>query len=280
MSKTPQPAKPSDGWAWVTGAGKGLGRALALELAGRGWSVLASARTREDLESLSREAESLSGSVTPLVLDVTDREAVADALKEVEAQRPIALAVLNAGTHQAMAAKDFDPAVFDKLLALNVGGPVNCLAPLIAAMRGRGRGQIAVVASVAGYMGLPTAAAYGLSKAGVINLCESLRPELEREGILLQVVNPGFVRTPLTDRNEFEMPFLMEPDAAAKAFADGLESARFEIYFPKLFVRLMKLLRILPYGLALGLTRRTLPKEERAKEEGAKEGEDGTPGGS
>jgi short-subunit dehydrogenase len=137
-----------------------------------------------------------------------------------------------------------------------------------------------VVASVAGYMGLPTAAAYGLSKAGVINLCESLRPELEREGILLQVVNPGFVRTPLTDRNEFEMPFLMEPDAAAKAFADGLESARFEIYFPKLFVRLMKLLRILPYGLALGLMRRTLPKEERAKEEGAKEGEDGTPGGS
>jgi short-subunit dehydrogenase len=262
MKSKPSPAQPQEGWAWITGAGKGLGRALALELAAKGWSVLASARTREDLEELAVEAAGLAGSVTPLVLDVTDREAVAEALSQVQQEKPIALAVLNAGTHQAMAARDFDPEVFDRLQALNVGGPVNCLAPLIASMRERGRGQIAVVASVAGYLGLPTAAAYGLTKAGAINMCESLRPELEREGILLQVVNPGFVRTPLTDKNDFEMPFLMEPEAAAKAFAEGLESARFEIYFPKLFVRLMKLLRLLPYGLALRLTRRTLPSEK------------------
>jgi short-subunit dehydrogenase len=119
-----------------------------------------------------------------------------------------------------------------------------------------------VVASVAGYMGLPTAAAYGLSKAGVINMCESLRPELESEGILLQVVNPGFVRTPLTDKNDFEMPFLMEPEDAARAFARGLKSRRFEIYFPRVFVWLMKLLRALPYGLSLRLTAKAQPKEQ------------------
>ncbi len=261
MTRTAEIARPGDGWAWIAGAGKGLGRHLALELAGRGWDVLASARTREDLESLAAEADSLPGRIEPLPLDVTDREAVAEAVGKAARERPIALAVLNAGTHQPMAASDFDPEVFDKLIAVNMMGPVNCLAALIPAMREAGRGQIAVVASVAGYIGLPTAAAYGLSKAGVINMCESLRPELERDGILLQVVNPGFVRTPLTDKNEFEMPFLMEPDAAARAFADGLESRRFEIYFPKLFVRLMKLLRALPYGLALRLTARTVPGE-------------------
>ena len=261
MTRKANVATPADGRAWITGAGKGLGRALALRLAAEGWDILASARTSEDLESLAREAEPLDGSITPLPLDVTGREAVAKAIAAADAERPIALAVLNAGTHQPMPAKEFDPEIFDKLIALNIGGQVNCLAALIPAMRRRGRGQIAVVASVAGYMGLPTAAAYGLSKAGVINMCESLHPELAQEGVLLQVVNPGFVRTPLTDKNKFEMPFLMESDAAAEAFAKGLKSRRFEIYFPKLFVRLMKLLRALPYGLSLRLTAKTVPGE-------------------
>jgi short-subunit dehydrogenase len=262
MTRRADIAKPEDGWAWITGAGKGLGRALALQLASEGWRVLATARTLEDLQSLSKEASALPGNIEPLALDVTDREAVKTKLEEAAAERRIALAVLNAGSHHPMAAKDFDPEVFDKLIALNIGGAVNCLNALIPLMRASGRGQIAVVASVAGYMGLPTAAAYGLSKAGVINMCESLRPELESEGILLQVVNPGFVRTPLTDKNDFEMPFLMEPEDAARAFARGLKSRRFEIYFPRVFVWLMKLLRALPYGLSLRLTAKAQPKEQ------------------
>ena len=237
MTRKANVATPADGRAWITGAGKGLGRALALRLAADG------------LDTAGALAAVIGHGPRP-----QDRTAA-------DAERPIALAVLNAGTHQPMPAKEFDPEIFDKLIALNIGGQVNCLAALIPAMRRRGRGQIAVVASVAGYMGLPTAAAYGLSKAGVINMCESLHPELAQEGVLLQVVNPGFVRTPLTDKNEFEMPFLMEPDAAAEAFAKGLKSRRFEIYFPKLFVRLMKLLRALPYGLSLRLTAKTVPGE-------------------
>jgi len=262
MTRKADIAQPQDGWAWITGAGKGLGRALALRLAGEGWRVLASARTLEDLQSLAEEAEGLPGTIEPLVLDVTEREAVQARLEEVSAERRIALAVLNAGSHQPMAARDFDPEVFDKLIALNIGGAVNCLAALIPIMIKAGQGQIAVVASVAGYMGLPTAAAYGLSKAGVINMCESLRPELEREGVLLQVVNPGFVRTPLTDKNDFEMPFLMEPEDAARAFAKGLKSRRFEIYFPRFFVTMMKLLSALPYAVSLRLTAKAQPEDK------------------
>ncbi len=107
---------------------------------------------------------------------------------------------------------------------------------------------------------LPLAGAYGMTKAGLINLAEALRPELEAEGVTLQVVNPGFVKTPLTDKNPFEMPFLMEVEEAAAAFYDGLQSRRFEIIFPRRFAYLLKILRLLPYPLALAVTRKLLPK--------------------
>ena len=127
-------------------------------------------------------------------------------------------------------------------------------------MIGRREGRIAVVASVAGYRGLPTAAAYGMTKAGLINMAEALKPELDGHGVTIQVVNPGFVRTPLTDRNPFPMPFLMEPDAAAEAFYRGLQSNRFEIIFPRRFAYLLKVLRLLPAPLAFAVTRRMVPQ--------------------
>jgi len=233
---------------WITGGGRGIGRALALRLARDGDTVVVSARDAASLEALSREAEALSGRIVAQPLDVTDRAATARALDAIEAAEGLPdVVVLNAGSHQAMPAARFDAGVFDRLFAVNVMGAVNGLEAIVPRFVARRRGRIAVVSSVAGYFGLPTAAAYGATKAAVIAMCESLRPELAAFGVTVQVINPGFVRTPLTDRNDFPMPFLMEPEAAADRIARGLESGRFEITFPRAFTYQLKLLRALPY---------------------------------
>ena len=194
-------------------------------------------------------------------LDVTDAAAVTEAVAAIERDvGPIDVAVLNAGTHQPILARDFAADKVKSLLDLNVMGTAHCLEPLLSRMIGRRRGRIAIVSSVAGYAGLPTSAGYGASKAGLINMAEALRPELEALGITLQIVNPGFVRTPLTDRNPFPMPFLMEPEAAAEAFYRGLASDRFEIVFPRRPACLMKLLRLLPHPLFFAVTRKLVPE--------------------
>jgi short-subunit dehydrogenase len=143
-------------------------------------------------------------------------------------------------------------------MKVNFFGTVSCLTALMPAYLAARRGHIAVVSSVAGYRGLPYAAAYGASKAALINMCESLEPELAAHGVRLSLVNPGFVRTPLTDQNSFSMPFLMEVDDAARSMRRGLASGRFEITFPKRFTWLVKGLRLLPIALYLRLTRRLL----------------------
>lgn len=253
-------AAEGSGCAWITGASSGLGRALALRMARDGWQVVASARRAEALSDLVREADGLKGDLQALPLDVTDQPAVAAAVRRIETEiAPVRLAVLNAGSHQEVRASSFDGKVFRSLIELNVMGTVNCLEAMLPPMIGRHRGRIAVVASLAGYHGLPTASAYGLTKAGLINMAEALKPELDGFGVQMQIVNPGFVRTPLTDVNPFPMPFLMELEDAAEAFYRGLQSNRFEIVFPWRFAALLKVLRYLPARLAFALTRRMVP---------------------
>ncbi len=254
-------AESSKGCAWITGASSGLGRALARRMAADGWRVAATARRAAPLEELAREAKDLPGEVHAFPLDVTDLAAVKSTVAQIEAQLgPIAQAVLNAGGHQPMRATEFASTVFRDLIEVNLMGCVHGLEALLPGMLARRAGGIAVVASVAGYRGLPTAAAYGMTKAGLINMAEALKPELDRQGIRLQLVNPGFVRTPLTDQNSFPMPFLMEVEDAAEALYRGLRSSRFEIAFPWRFVTLMKLLRILPASLVFAVTRHLVPK--------------------
>jgi NAD(P)-dependent dehydrogenase (short-subunit alcohol dehydrogenase family) len=243
--------------AWLTGASAGIGRALALRLARDGWRVAASARRGDVLDSLRQEARGLPGEIRAFPVDVTDRRAVADCVAAIERDfGRIDLALLNAGTHEPMPADKFSAAVVQRLLDINVMGVANGLEAVLPLLIARGAGRVAIVASLAGYSGLPSAAAYGASKAALINMAESLRPELLEKGVVLQVINPGFVKTPLTDKNDFEMPFLISADDAAAAILRGLKSDRFEIAFPGGFVRLMKLLRLLPYGLYFRLTRR------------------------
>jgi NAD(P)-dependent dehydrogenase (short-subunit alcohol dehydrogenase family) len=168
----------------------------------------------------------------------------------------IDLAFLNAGTYVRFGVADFTVEAFGRQIEINVMGTVNCLDPVLARMRQRNAGHIAVVSSLTAYRGLPYASAYGASKAALTNMCEAMKPELDALGIQMTIIHPGFVKTPLTDLNEFPMPFLMEADAAARRIVDGLERGAFEITFPRRLAILLKLARCLPYGLYFAMTRR------------------------
>ena len=250
-----QPAGASSARAaWVTGAGSGIGRALALRLAREGWRVAVSARTARDLDTLAAEAP---GRIHAFPLDVTDPEATLQAVTHIEdALGPLDLAVLNAGTYARDSAAHFEPGAFRKTVDVNLMGAAHCLAGLMPRMLARESGHIAVVSSVAGYVGLPGAAAYGASKAALINMCEALYPELAARNVRLSLINPGFVDTPLTQKNDFPMPFLISADAAVDHIMAGLKSRRFEIAFPWKMVLSMKALAALPARLRFALTRR------------------------
>lgn len=235
-------------WAtvWISGASTGIGRELALKLARGGARVAVSARSRDKLEELARLAPGIY--VAPL--DVTDAAASARAFAEIEAAiGPLDLIILNAGVWHPMGASGFDARKSANSMAVNYQGIANALEVVMPAMIARGRGHIAMTSSVAGYRGMPKAAAYAPSKAAVISLAETLAPELRRKGVTLSVINPGFVDTPMTEVNDFPMPFMMPPDAAAEAIIQGLKKKRFEIAFPWQMVALLKTARILPYPL-------------------------------
>jgi NAD(P)-dependent dehydrogenase (short-subunit alcohol dehydrogenase family) len=241
---------------WITGASSGIGRALALELARGGSRVAVSARRGDELDRLA--AEAAPGRIAPYPVDVSDGAALVRVAAAIEAEMgPLDLAVFNAGTHEPVAVEAFDPAPFRRLMEINYMGAVYGIAAVLPFFLARRAGQIAVVSSVAGYRGLPQAAAYGPTKAALINLCEALKLDLDRHGVRICVVNPGFVRTPLTDRNPFPMPFLMAADDAARRIVAGLDKGAFEITFPRRFTVLVKLARMLPYGLYFRLVRRT-----------------------
>ncbi|MBK1622208.1 SDR family NAD(P)-dependent oxidoreductase [Afifella marina] len=247
--------------AWITGASTGIGRALALRLARDGWKVAVSARSADKLEALAAEATALEGDILAFPLDVTDKEKTAEAVAAIEdALGPLDLAVLNAGTYKQRKAENFSADEFRQTVEVNLMGAVHGLAPLLPRFMERGRGHVALVASVAGYVGLPTASAYSATKAGLIALAESLEPELKRRNVAITVINPGFVDTPLTEKNSFPMPFLIPVDRAVDAIVSGLEKKRFEIVFPWQMALSMKFLRALPYPLLFLLTRFMIPK--------------------
>jgi NADP-dependent 3-hydroxy acid dehydrogenase YdfG len=241
---------PSDGCLWVTGASAGIGRAFALLMARSGWTVVASARGLEGLQTLAEAAAGLPGRIVPMVLDITDRDTHMAVAERIRAEiGPIALAVLNAGTYQPDDALTLDYGQLRKTLTVNVFGTLNGVEAVLPAMVARGKGHLAIVASVAGYRGLPRSIAYSAGKAALISLCESLRFDLEPAGLAVSVITPGFVKTPLTDKNDFPMPFLISPELAAERMARGLARGDFEITFPRRFTWGMKLLRLLPNGL-------------------------------
>ncbi|NBT40122.1 MAG: SDR family NAD(P)-dependent oxidoreductase [Alphaproteobacteria bacterium] len=244
---------------WITGASQGLGAALAALYAQKNFNVVLTARNEDKLVQVKSRLVGDGHLVCPG--DVTDEEAMRDILSKINATyQRLDVAILNAGTHNPLLPENYNHAVFQQLVDINIMGVVNSLLPTIDVMKTYQTGQIAVVSSVAGYIGLPTASAYGLTKAGLINMCETMHVELRSYGIDLRLVSPGFVRTPLTDKNDFPMPFLLEPEDAAQRIYRGLQKNTFEISFPWQLVWALRLLRALPYGLSLRLTSLFQPK--------------------
>lgn len=251
----------TDGVAWVTGASSGIGRALALELARRGWTVAASARRQSMLVDLSVEAGDLPGRIIAHAVDVTDSADQADVIDTIESfHGPIVLALFNAGVSPHERDLMLDAASFDEAFGVNLLGVVHGLSPVLERMKLRGHGQVAVNASLAGYGGLPKAAAYGASKAALIHLCETLKLPCDKAGIMLQVINHGFVDTPLMERGQFPMPYMIRADMAARRIVDGLERSGFEIAFPQPLAWAMKAARLLPYPLYFYLLSRLRDK--------------------
>ena len=248
----------TSGTAWVTGAGSGIGRALARRLAQTGWMVAASARTARDLDTLAAE---VPGKITAFQLDVTDAAACVETARQIEAALgPVDLAVFNAGSYFPTTAEDFSVENFRRTVNVNLMGEVNCMGGVVPSMRARRAGHIVLMGSLTGLVGLPTAASYGATKAALNSIAQAFKPDFERFGITISVINPGFVKTPLTDKNRFPMPFLISVDAAVDHILRGIARRRFDISFPWQMSFLIRLLAALPDRAKFAITRRMLPR--------------------
>ena len=244
----------SDCRIWVIGASSGIGAATAKALLEAGARVALSARNARELTEVA--GSNPRALVEPL--DFTDRDALRAAWHKIrDAWSGIDLVLIVAGTHVEMRAWDLDANRADALLETNLHGPIGVCAVVLPELLAAGRGAIGIVSSVAGYRGLPKALIYGASKAALINFAEALYLDLNPRGLGVYLIDPGFVKTPLTDKNEFKMPALISAEDAADAMLKGLRAGRFEIDFPRRFTLTMKLLRVLPYRWYFALVRRT-----------------------
>ncbi|HXV29204.1 MAG TPA: SDR family NAD(P)-dependent oxidoreductase [Sinorhizobium sp.] len=246
-------ARPEHGLVWITGASSGIGRAVAQRLVEEGYSVVVTARSHETLVALQHETRG-PGKIIVLDGNVTDPRDMERLLAAIEYEHgQVALAILNAGVAIPVRGDELHHEAFEKSFAVNLHGVVNCLVPLVEHMKAKGHGQIAVVSSVAGYGGVPMGAAYGATSAALINMTESLKFDLDRIGIRLQLICPGFVETPGAVKGKFPRPALISAETAAERICQGLKSSGFEITFPKRFTLFAKLLRLLPYGVYFAL---------------------------
>jgi short-subunit dehydrogenase len=237
---------------WIIGASTGIGAALARELARRDARLAVSARSREKLAGVAAETGALA-----LPLDVTHVASVHAAARELRSRWDgVDLVLVVAGSHVAMRAQTWNLAQARALLDVNLHGVLNCVDAVLPMLLAQRSGGLGIVSSVAGYIGLPKALIYGASKAALINFCESLYGDLRPLGIATYLIDPGFVDTPLTARNDFAMPALMRVEDAARATLAGIAAGRFEIHYPQRFTRWLKLLRILPYPLQFAAVRR------------------------
>ncbi len=248
---------PIRDWAgrrvWVIGASSGIGAALAQALLGRGARVTVSARREDAL----RDVVAGHPGARVAAFDLTDLSAFTRARDELcAAWGGIDLVVFSAGAYAAMRAWELDAARIGRLIDINLTAPMAATAALMPQFLQQGSGALAFVASVAGYRGLPKAAAYGPTKAALINFAETLHLDLAPRGISVFLVNPGFVETPMTADNDFRMPALISPQQAAEEIIAGFARGSFEIHFPRRFTRWLKLLRLLPYRLYFALVRR------------------------
>ncbi len=235
---------------WITGASSGIGRALAEKFAKENWKVAVSARRESLLKEIAQHEN-----ISSFPLDVTDDDSVdvtfSNILKEF---KDLDLCVFCSGTYDPKLEKEINKEQIKKVMNINFFGILNCIKTVEKYFKDKKDGHISIVSSIAAYRGLPNSSAYGPSKSALTNLTESLYFDFKKYNVRISLVSPGFIKTPLTDKNEFPMPFIKSPEFAANKMYNGLvKSTAFEINFPKELTIAFKLLRILPYRLYLFL---------------------------
>ncbi len=245
----------------ITGASSGLGQALTLYYAKRGANLFICARNSKNLSNVKTLCKELKGNIFTKTLDVTDQEATKGWIKKIEENYAIDLVIANAGISAGTSGGIEGDQQIRKIFDVNLNGVLNTINPAIKIMKERKSGQIAIISSLAGFRGLPSSPAYSASKAAVRVYSEGLRGNLAEFGIKVNAVCPGYIKTPLTDVNDFYMPFLMSPEKAAKKIAKGIRKNKSRIAFPFPFYSIVWFLSILPTGLTDKLFSK-LPKKK------------------
>ena len=232
---------------WITGASSGIGRSLALRFAKEGWLVAASARR----ENLLRELHNENDNIHSFPLDVTNPEECKVVFKNILNKfENIEICVFGTGIHDPKSEKSFNLDKIRKIMEVNYFGSMNSINSVYEYFNNKKAGQISIISSVAGYRGLPAAGAYCASKSALTSFTESLRFEMQRINVRVSLISPGFIKTPMTDQNDFPMPMIKSPEFAAEQIYIGLiKKNGFEIHFPKTFTYFLKLLKILPHSI-------------------------------
>jgi short-subunit dehydrogenase len=236
---------------WITGGSTGIGKALAIKFASKGWKVAVSARREELLNELSDQYENISA----FPLDVTDKQKCAEVFGQIKNKyEDIDICFFSTGTWNPKKEKEIDVEQIEEVFKINFFGTVNTIKAVEQYFRDRKKGTITIVSSIAGYRGLPNSTGYGPSKSALNNLAESLYFDFKRFGVRICLVSPGFIKTPMTDKNDFKMPFIKTTDYAANKIYDGLINKNvFEIHFPKSLTIMLKILSFLPSKLYFSL---------------------------
>ena len=246
---------------WITGASTGIGKALAIKFSQNGWKVAISARR----EALLNEIASENKNIFAFPFDVTDKEMCNSTFNLIKNKFDnIDLCVFSTGTWDPKKEKEIDVEQIENVMKINFFGTLNCIKSVESYFKTRGYGQISIVSSIAGYRGLPNSTGYGPSKSALNNLAESLYFDFKRHGVRVSLISPGFIKTPMTDKNDFKMPFLKSPEFAAEKIYNGLVNSKsFEIDFPKQLTITLKLLKILPIKLYFKIVERMTKYQKR-----------------
>ena len=236
---------------WITGGSTGIGKALAIKFANEGWNVAISARR----ENLLREISDNHENINSFPLDVTNKDKCKEVFNNIKNQfENIDICFFSTGTWNPKKEKDIDVEQIEDVFKVNFFGTLNSIKSVEKYFKEKKSGTITIVSSIAGYRGLPNSTGYGPSKSALNNLAESLYFDFKRSNVRICLVSPGFIKTPMTDKNDFKMPFLKTTEYAAEKIYDGLVNTNaFEIHFPKQLTIIIKILKILPNWLYLRL---------------------------
>ncbi len=239
---------------WITGGGTGIGKAVAIKFANQGWKVAISGRR----ENILKEVENINPNIKSFPLDVNDKGKCFEIMKNIKDEfGDIDVCFFSTGTWDPKKEKEIDVEQIENVFKVNFFGTLNCIKSVEDHFRNRKNGIITIVSSIAGYKGLPNSTGYGPSKAALNNLAESLYFDFGRYNVRVCLVSPGFIKTPMTDKNDFKMPFLKTPEYSADKIYNGLiNSNKFEIHFPKSLTLILKFFKIIPDRLYFYLVKK------------------------